>query len=78
MAITREDVLHVARLSRLELTEVEVDRMARDLGRILAYMDELSGVDTTGVDPTTTIAVESAPLRGDSERPGLDAGKRAA
>lgn len=65
MAITRDDVLRVARLAQLQLGEDEVERLARDLGRIVAYFDELSGVDTTGVTPTAHLAVEELPLRPD-------------
>ena len=72
MAITKDDVLHVARLARLELTDAEVERMVRDLGRILEHVEELSSVETNDVPPTTTIAVEVAPLRKDEVQPCLD------
>lgn len=72
MAITREDVVHVARLARLGLADPEIDTLVRDLGRILAYVDELSQVDTTGVPPTTSPWVNRAPLRPDEETAGVD------
>lgn len=72
MAITREDVAHVARLARLDLAPDEVDGLVRDLGGILAYVEELSTVDTTGVPPTTFVTVEAAPYRDDSVAPGVD------
>ena len=72
MAITRNDVLHVARLARLELSDVEVDRMVRDLGRILGYVEELSAVDTSNVAPTAYVAVDAAPLRADEVAPGIE------
>jgi aspartyl-tRNA(Asn)/glutamyl-tRNA(Gln) amidotransferase subunit C len=50
--ITREDVEHVARLSRLALGEAEVERMREQLDGILAYIDKLRALDTTGVEPT--------------------------
>lgn len=71
MAITRETVLHVARLARLELAEAEVERMKRDLSGILEYAEELSTVDTSSVPETTSVAVEGAPLRKDECRPGV-------
>ncbi len=71
--ITRQDVLHVARLARLELSEAEIERMIQDLGKILEYMVELNQVDTSGVAPTAHIAVESAPFRADAIVPGLAA-----
>ncbi len=41
MAITRETVLHVAKLARLELGDSEIDRMQKDLGNILEYVNSL-------------------------------------
>lgn len=65
MAISRDDVRHVARLAKLELTDAEIERYQQDLGRIVAYVAELSGVDTTDVAPTAQVSVELAPLRAD-------------
>ncbi len=72
MPITRDDVIHVARLARLELSEAEIERMVRDLGTILEHVAELSAVDTSGVAPTAYLAVEAAPLRADVVVPGVD------
>ena len=71
MAITRDNVLHVAKLARLELTEAEIDRMQTDLSGILDYVNQLSELDTSQVPATTTVAVTAAPFRGDTERPSL-------
>jgi len=71
MAITRETVLHVARLSRLDLSEDEVERMQRDLDRILEYVEELAALDTSGVAETAHAAVDAAPLRQDKRLPGV-------
>lgn len=51
MAITRVDVEKVALLSRLLLTEAELEAMTRQLGQIVGYVDQLSEVDTEGVEP---------------------------
>ena len=72
MAISREDVLHVAKLACLELSEAEVERMTRDLASILAHVAELSKVDTTNVVPTTHLAVERLPLNPDLAAVTLD------
>ncbi len=53
MKITNEEVKHVAKLSRLELSEGEVERMTQQLDTILSYVAKLDEVDTTGVEPTT-------------------------
>jgi aspartyl-tRNA(Asn)/glutamyl-tRNA(Gln) amidotransferase subunit C len=71
MAITRETVLHVARLARLDLSEDEVERMKRDLSGILDYVAELSTVDTSQVPETAHAAAESTPPRRDERRPCL-------
>lgn len=72
MAITRETVLHVARLARLELSGDEIERMQNDLGKILGYVEQLSELSTEGVPATSHITAERAPLREDELLPGLD------
>lgn len=51
MKVTEKDVLYVAELANLELTEAERARMLRDLNSILEYMDRLNQLDTTNVEP---------------------------
>jgi len=72
MAITRETVLHVARLARLELADDEVEKMERDLAKIVGYVGELAGLPTEGIPATAHIAADRAPLRDDREVTGLD------
>lgn len=69
MAIERKDVVHVARLARLELTEAEIERMMSDLRSIIGYVEKLGELDTEGVVPTAHVAVEAAPLRADEVAP---------
>ncbi len=71
MAITKETVLHVARLARLDLEPEEVVVMQRDLAKILAYVEELNQLATDGVPETANVAAERAPLRADLVVPGL-------
>ena len=52
MAITRDEVLHVARLARLELTEDEIDRFTAQLSAILEAVAKVSELDLSGVAPT--------------------------
>ena len=53
MAISREDVLHVAQLARLELTEEEVERLAGQLSAILDAVGKVSELDLADVPPTS-------------------------
>ena len=69
--IDRDEVRHVARLARLELTDEEVDRMAAELGRVLEHIAHIGELDLEGVPPTShVVAVENA-LRPDEPVPSL-------
>jgi aspartyl-tRNA(Asn)/glutamyl-tRNA(Gln) amidotransferase subunit C len=69
--LSREQVLHVARLARLELTDDEQARMAEELSKVLDYMATMSELDLADVEPTShVVAVENA-LRADEPRPSL-------
>jgi len=50
--ISRDDVLHLAQLSSLELADDEIDGLATDIGNILGYVEQLNGLDISGVEPT--------------------------
>lgn len=71
MPLSREQVLHVARLASLELTDQEVERMAHDLSGILEHVAELDRLDTSAVPPTTHLAVERLPFHADVSSPTL-------
>jgi aspartyl-tRNA(Asn)/glutamyl-tRNA(Gln) amidotransferase subunit C len=51
--LAREDVLRIAELARLELTSDEIDLFTRQLADILAYVEQIRALDTTGVAPTS-------------------------
>jgi len=53
MAITHEEVLHVAKLARLELTDDEVERLTEQLGAILEAVSKVSELDLSDVPPTS-------------------------
>ncbi len=53
MTITREEIIHVANLARLEVGETEIDTFAEQLGEVLEYVNTLKQVDTDGVPPTS-------------------------
>lgn len=53
--LTREDVLRLAKLSRLGLTDEEVDEFTSELSAILQYVEQLSSVDVSGLEPTSQV-----------------------
>jgi aspartyl-tRNA(Asn)/glutamyl-tRNA(Gln) amidotransferase subunit C len=53
LAISREDVLHVARLARLEIPEDQIERVQAELGAILEAVGKVSELDLQGVEPTS-------------------------
>lgn len=73
--IGRDEVLHVARLARLELSEAEIEPMARELSAVLDHVARIGELDLDDVAPTSHVVAESAPtrpaLRPDEPRPCL-------
>lgn len=73
MKLSREEVLHIARLARLGLTEAEVDRLSEQLSNILENFEILQQVDTSNVPPTAqSIALQNV-MRSDEVAPSLPA-----
>jgi len=71
MKITREEVRHVAKLARLDLTDAEVDRMTGQLDAILSYVAKLDELDTAGVAVTTHTQQVVNAFRDDAVRASL-------
>lgn len=69
--ISLEEVEHVARLARLELSEADKERMRRELDRILSYIDKLRALDTEGVEPTSHAVPMTNVMREDATRPSF-------
>ncbi len=67
----RIDVDYIAALARLSFTGEERERMARDLGEILAYVEKLNELDTEGVEPMVQVPSAENVLREDRLRPSL-------
>ena len=63
--ITRDEVVHVARLARLELTEDEIGRFTLQLGAILEHAGDVEALDVAGVEPTSRPLPLSNVLRAD-------------
>jgi aspartyl-tRNA(Asn)/glutamyl-tRNA(Gln) amidotransferase subunit C len=71
MALTLEEVEHIASLARLRLTEDEKARFREQLSAILDYMTMLRRLDTSSIEPTATVLPLRTVLRPDVVRPSL-------
>ena len=69
--IGREEVLHVARLSRLALGEEEIESMARELSAVLDHIAKIGELDLTDVPPTSHVVEMTGALRADEPRSSL-------
>lgn len=70
--IDREQVLYVARLARLRLSDEEVERMTVELSSILEHIETISALDLEGVEPTSHVVELENVLRPDEPRPSLE------
>ena len=72
MKLSREEVLHIARLARLGLTETEVNQLREQLSNILENFEVLQRVDTTDVPPTAqAIPLQNVTRQDDEVIPSL-------
>ncbi len=65
MKISKDDVLKVSELARLEFKEDELEKFTEQLGNILEYIEQLNELDTDNVEPTSHVLDISTPLRED-------------
>ena len=70
--LSRDDVVHVAKLARLALTDEEVDLFAEQLSAVLGHAADVAALDTSGVPPTAHPLPLVNVLRDDSVTPSLD------
>jgi aspartyl-tRNA(Asn)/glutamyl-tRNA(Gln) amidotransferase subunit C len=69
--LTKADVVRIASLAQLQLTDDEQDRLTRQLADILDYVNEISAIDTTSVAPTAYVMITAASDRSDEVAPSL-------
>ena len=72
MAISIQDVEHVASLARLSFTEEEMRKLASELNEILNYMEQLNSLDTENVEPLSHVIELGNVFQDDTLRPGLN------
>ena len=75
MSITKEEVLHVAHLARLEFSEEEIDLFTAQLAQILDYVNKLNELDTREVEPTYHALNLTNVFREDQVKPSLSTDK---
>lgn len=72
MSVSKEDVKHIAKLSKLELTEQELEKYTNELSSIVDFANELSNIDVEGIKPTAHILDIKNVFRKDEVQPSYD------
>lgn len=72
MKIEREEVLKVATLARLRVSDADVERLTAQMNSILSYMDKLNELDTSDIPPMAHALSLATPFREDEVRPSLE------
>lgn len=73
MKLSRDEVLHIAQLARMALTEEEITRLGEQLSNLLEHFEVLQKVDTENVPPTAQSVNLESIMRGDEVKPSLPA-----
>jgi len=71
MEIDKETLQKIAHLARLEFDEKDAEKMMQDMTNMVNFVEKLNEVDTTGVEPLTTMSHEINALREDEVKPHL-------
>ncbi|MFC1640501.1 Asp-tRNA(Asn)/Glu-tRNA(Gln) amidotransferase subunit GatC [Patescibacteria group bacterium] len=66
MKLPKEEVLKIANLARIELSDQEIKKYSTELGRVLSYVEQLDELDTENVEPIAHISGITAELRDDA------------
>ena len=72
MKITKDEVLYVAELARLNLDAASIEKFAGQIGKILEYVDKLNEIDTDGIRPTSHAISLTNAFRDDEEREPIE------
>lgn len=70
--ISRDDVVYLATLSSLQLSDDEIDALTTDIDTIVGYIHQLAELDTTGTEPTYQVTGLENVYRDDKIQPGLE------
>ncbi len=72
MKFSKQEVLHVARLARIGITEEEIEVFSKQLSNILENFEALSQINTTGIPPTTQPNLQPASIKEDVVKPSMN------
>ncbi len=72
MKIDKDTLAKIAHLARLEFDEKDAEKMMQDMSNMVSFVEKLNEVDTTGIEPLTTMSHEINSLREDEVKPHLD------
>lgn len=72
MSVSKEDVIHIAKLARIEISDEELEKYTIDLDNIVNYSNTLSSIDVSGVEPTNHILDIKNVFRADEVKPSYD------
>ena len=75
MSLDKDTVARIARLARLNVPDEELTPLAGELSGIMAWIEQLNEVDTTGIEPMSSVSDVTLPLRADKVTDGGIAGK---
>ena len=75
MSLDKATVRSIAELARIEVPEEALDHLAGELSNILTFVEQLAAVDTEGVQPMTSVAAMTLPMRADAVTAGGHADK---
>ena len=70
MTLDRAAVRHIAMLARIRVSDQEADALVGDLGKILAWVEQLGEVETSGVEPMASVVARKLPRRADEVTDG--------
>ena len=65
MSVSADQVRHIAKLARIAMSDAELDRLVPELNAIIGWVEQLSEVDTEGVEPLTAVIDQKLRLRAD-------------
>ncbi len=72
MKIDKDSIKKIAHLARLEFDEKSTEKMSKDMSQILDWVEQLNELDTTGIEPLTTMSTEVNDIREDKGGVHLD------